>query len=76
MNKQSNYDLNSEQEAHDRNKILISSTKSNLPSYCFWMSNDIQKESNLMRLKWWNKQDNTNELVKKWISYLTMHVNK
>ena len=72
-------------EAYDRNHSLeiIHSTK--LPSYALWGNSDISKESNQIRLNWWEeveKEYDSNECSDKsiyqkilyWIGYYEKYI--
>lgn len=53
-----------EQEAQDRNSILIGKYNK-IPSYALWMDYDIKKESIQSRKEWWkNYESSKNNLYK------------
>tara|TARA_B100001093_G_scaffold179662_1_gene172270 strand:- start:486 stop:725 length:240 start_codon:yes stop_codon:yes gene_type:complete len=53
-----------EQEAQDRNSILIGKYNK-IPSYALWIDYDIEKESLEKRIAWWENYINSdNELFK------------
>ena len=48
-------------------------TYKRLPSYCFWIKNDIENETISQRIDWWDqmKKDVADDtLCKEWIEYL------
>ena len=45
-------------EAQDRN-IILTDNHSTLPSYCYWDSFSIEKESLKERYNWWNNINTT-----------------
>lgn len=64
--------FDSELESFDRNTILTQKHKK-LPSYCFWDSYDIEKESIKERYDWWKTVETTEHKIKqKWIDYYKM----
>ena len=55
-------------ETHDRN-IILNEKHLNLPSYCYWDSYSIEKESLKERYNWWKSINTTKylDIKKKWL---------